>query len=195
MSLALQFVVFLFVVCVASQAALAQKVPDLTAGGERDANHDWTLGATGMRGWLYAASADTSLSRQILITAVAKGSPADGVLEKGDVITGVFGELFEFDARTTFGEALGVAEGADGGLSLLRWRKGESEEVTLKLEVLGDYSATAPYDCPKSKAIFEKGCEALAGRMRKSKNRGNPMIRSLNALALLASEDGEYEDF
>lgn len=187
---AVHFTISLFAVCSSLQA----EAPDLTSGGQRDANHDWTLGATGMRGWLYAASTDTSLSRQILVTAVAKGSPSDGIIQKGDVILGVFGKPFESDSRTAFGKALGVAEAEGGELPLLRWRKGKTEEVTLKLEVLGSYSATAPYDCPKSKAIFEKGCEALAEQMRSSKNRGNPMIRSLNALALLASGDRDYKD-
>jgi hypothetical protein len=188
-----QLIISIFAACGLTQTTLAQKAPDLTAGGQRDENHDWTLGATGMRGWLYAASTDTSLSRQILVTAVAKGSPADGILEKGDVILGVFGKPFESDARTAFGKALGAAEAETGQLPLQFWRKGKTEEVTLKLEVLGAYSATAPYDCPKSKAIFEKGCEALAEQMKNSKNRGNPIIRSLNALALLASGDRKYK--
>ena len=49
--------------------------------------------------------------------------------------------------------------------ALTRWRDGKTEEVVVKLPVLGTYSATAPYDCPKSKRILEQGCEALAKRM------------------------------
>ena len=187
-------VIALIAVCGGLQPAFGQKVPDLTAGGQRDENHDWTLGATGMRGWLYAANTDTSLSRQILVTEVVKDSPAGGVIQKGDVILGVFGKTFDSDARTAFGKALGAAEAETGELPLMRWRRGEVEEVTLELEVMGKYAATAPYDCPKSKAIFEQGCEALAEQMREKGNRGNPMIRSLNALALLASGDRDYKD-
>ncbi len=28
--------------------------PDFTQGGKTDGSHDWTLGATGARGWIYA---------------------------------------------------------------------------------------------------------------------------------------------
>ena len=67
--------------------------PDLTQGGKPDNEHRWTLGATGARGWVwsrYVAGGSQNLdARQILVTDVAKGSPADGVLENGDVVTGL----------------------------------------------------------------------------------------------------------
>lgn len=64
----------------------------------------------------------------------------------------------------------------------------------VKLPVLGSYSATAPYDCPKSKRILEDGCKALAERMERDDyaRRQNPITRSLNALALLASGEKQY---
>ena len=62
----------------------------------------------------------------------------------------------------------------------------------MKLPVLGTYSATAPYDCPKSKRILEQGCKALARRIADPSYRQNPITRSLNALALLASGNPEY---
>lgn len=168
--------------------------PDLTAGGKRDKHHDWNLGPTGARGWIHAHKVDTSRSRQILVTAVAGNSPASKVLKKDDVILGTFGKPFGSDARTAFGMAISAAEEESGELPLMRWRDGKTEEVTIILPVLGKYSATAPYDCLKSKAIFENGCEALAKQMRTSENRGNPIIRSLNALALLASGEEKYMD-
>ena len=64
--------------------------PDLTQGGKRDECHDWLLGPTGARGWVsYRREDQTAESRQILVTAVAAGSPADGVLRINDVILGV----------------------------------------------------------------------------------------------------------
>ncbi len=100
---------------------------------------------------------------------------------------------FSADARISLAKAITAAEAADGKLSLIRWRKGKREPVTLQLEVLGAYSPTAPYDCPKSRQIFERGCAALAERMRQNPDkRGNPIQRSLNALALLASGDETY---
>ena len=90
----------------------------------------------------------TSDARQIAITKVEKGSPADGVLAVGDVILGVGGKPFSYDPRTEMGKALTLAESeaGQGNLSLTRWRAGSSAEVVVKLPVLGTYSATAPYD-------------------------------------------------
>jgi hypothetical protein len=170
--------------------------PDFTKGDSipEGANHDWNLGATGARGWIYSDKMVTSDARQILITEVAKGSPAEGVLKEKDVILGVFGKPFSYDPRTEFGRALTRAESEkdQGVLSLLRWRNGKTETITLKLPVLGKYSKTAPYDCPKSKAIFEQGCEVLVERIKAPGYRANPITRSLNALALLASGNGKY---
>ena len=66
--------------------------------------------------------------------------------------------------------------------------------VEMKLVPLGSYSATAPYDCGKSRRILESGCASLARRMRDEKYgvSMNAIPRSQNALALLASGDKEY---
>ena len=173
-------------------------LPDFTKGDPipEGFTHDWTLGATGARGWIYSDKLVTSDARQIRITGVAKGSPADGLLTVGDIILGAGGKPFSYDSRVEFGKALTVAESAEGkgGLRLTRWRDGKTEEVIVKLPVMGDYSATAPYDCPKSRLILEQGCMALAKRMKQSgyAKTQNPVTRSLNALALLASGNKEY---
>jgi len=170
--------------------------PDFTKGDAipEGANHDWTLGATGARGWMYSDALVTTDARQIRITTVDKNSPADGVLAVGDVILGVAGKRFSYDPRTEMGKALTEAEteAGRGALSLLRWRGGRTETVTVKLPVLGTYSATAPYDCPKSKRIIEQGCEALAKRVAARSYRQNPITRSLNALALLAGGNPKH---
>jgi hypothetical protein len=171
-------------------------VPDFTQDDAipEGATHDWTLGATGARGWMYSHKLETSEARQIYVTKVAQGSPAHGVLQQGDVILGVSGHPFSYDPRTEFGKALTEAESEAGGgdLSLTRWRDGKTETVVVKLPVLGTYSATAPYDCPKSKRILEQGCKALAERVAAPDYRQNPITRSLNALALLASGNRDY---
>lgn len=173
-----------------------QDPPDLTRGGEIPAkhNHDWNLGATGARGWMYGEKMMTDRARQIAVTEVVADSPADGVLEIGDVILGVNGKEFSVDPRTEFGKALTHAESKEGRgkLSLTRWRKGKTKEVTIKLPVLGSYSAQAPYQCHKSERILEIGCKALAERMEASAYNPNPIPRSLNALALLASGNMKY---
>ena len=171
-------------------------IPDFTKGESIPANakHDWNLGATGARGWMFCDKMVTSDARQIAITKVEAGSPADGMLAVGDVLLGVGGKVFSYDPRTELGQALTLAETTAGGgtLRLTRWRAGQTEEIALKLAVLGNYSATAPFDCPKSKRILELGCEALAKRILAPGYKPDPIPRSLNALALLASGNPKY---
>jgi len=90
--------------------------PDFTKGDSipEGATHDWNLGATGMRGWMYSNQMSTEDARQILVTKVDEGSPADGALAVGDVILGVGGKPFEFDPRVEFGRALTAAEAEAG---------------------------------------------------------------------------------
>jgi hypothetical protein len=172
-------------------------MPDFTKGDAipAGAKHDWNLGPTGMRGWMFCDKLVTTDARQISITRVDKGSPADGVFLVGDAILGVGGRRFSHDPRTEFGKAVTTAESEPGGgrLTLTRWRAGQSEEVVMKLPVLGSYSATAPYQCPKSTRILEQGCKALAAKVAEpSYGRQDPITRSLNSLALLASGDPAY---
>ncbi len=164
--------------------------PDFTQGGKKDASHDWLLGPTGARGWMFFRHEDlTAASRQILITLVDKGSPADGIIQVNDVVLGVFGQPFTDDARRSFGHAITAAEEKTGILPLTLWRDGKTFDVELKLQVLGAYSATAPYDCPKSKAIFEQGCRLIAEKGLEKAD----IPDDLNALALLASGDKKYD--
>ncbi len=172
--------------------------PDFTKGEAipDGATKDWNLGATGARGWMFCDQLETLKARQIRITKVGKNTPADGVLQVGDVILGIGQQPFSHDPRVEFGKALTAAESDAGAgkLALLCWRNGTTQNITVQVPVLGSYSATAPFDCPKSKRIFEQGCEALAARMAQPDySRGmNPVSRSLNGLALLASGDPKY---
>ena len=167
--------------------------PDFTKGGKvpTGVSHFWNLGATGARGWMYSDKLCTTDARQIAVIEVAKGSPAAGLLVKGDAILGVGGNPFSYDPRTEFGKALTLAE-ASGKLSLIRWRGGKQSHVVVKMPVLGTYSATAPFNCPKSKRLLEDGCEALAKRIADPKYRVGTIPRCLNGLALLASGNRKY---
>ena len=180
-----------------ARSAEPRVIPDFTKGDAipAKANHDWNLGATGLRGWMHCDTLVTSDARQIVITTVVPDSPADGVIAVGDVVLGVGDEPFSVDPRMEMGRALTAAETEAGGgtLRLMRWRAGRTDVVALKLPVIGSYSPTAPFDCPKSRRILEQGCKALAARMGDA-GYGNqdPIPRSLNALALLASGDAAY---
>ncbi len=172
-------------------------IPDFTKGAKIPTNsrHDWNLGPTGLRGWIYCDALVTTDARQILVTKVDKVSPAAAIFQVGDVILGVGGKPFSFDPRTEFGKAITMAESKTGGgkLALTRWRAGKSDEVVLNLRVLGSYGATAPFDCDKSKLLLDQGCKELAARMSQPDYTEMDAIpRSLNALALLASGKPEH---
>ena len=184
----------------ASAAAPLKLPPDLTLGETNgvDRKGTYNLGATGLRGWIYLKPAThfdglqgrtTAPSRQILVTHVGAKSPADGVMQVDDVILGVGGKLFTDDARKSIAVAIQDAEKESnrGVLKLTRWRAGKTDEVQLKLRVMGAYTETAPYDCPKSKLIFEEVCQALAKESLPENWHG-----AISGLALLAA--GRAED-
>ncbi len=189
------------VVLVGSPAVAAEPPktpPDLTL--DRSVNRELTynLGATGLRGWIYTRPANyfesqqgrtTTASRQILVTHVGAKSPADGVLQVDDVILGVGGKPFADDARKSLGLAIQEAEKAanNGLLTLTRWRAGKTEDVQLKLRVMGTYAETAPYNCPKSKLIFDEACRVLEKEPLRDDWTG-----AINGLALLATGNPDY---
>lgn len=187
------------VVCNLSVAAEPSKTPpDLTQDRKVDRELTYNLGATGLRGWIHSRPAThfdglqgrtTAASRQILVTHVGAKSPADGVLQVDDVILGVGGQPFQDDARKSFAAAIQEAEKeANAGiLKLTRWRAGKTKEVQLKLRVMGTYSATAPYNCPKSTKIFEEACGALEKEPLPANWHG-----AINGLALLATGNAAY---
>jgi hypothetical protein len=183
------------VTALAAGKAAAMVMPDFTKGDAipAGARHDWNLGPTGLRGWMFCDKLVTTDARQVFITKVDPGSPAAGIIAVGDVLLGAGGGMFSLDPRTELGKAITRAESPAGGgkLALTRWRAGVTEEVVVKLPVLGSYSATAPHDCAKSKRIFEQGVEELATRIQDPvyPKKQNPITRSLNALALLAGGD------
>ncbi len=183
----------LLAVPAAAHAGDKPPVPDLTKGGQPDKTHDWTLGPTGARGWVWGWRGHTTDARQVLVTSVAAGSPSDGILQKGDVLLGVDGKPFDGDARILLARAITAAEAEanQGKLRLVRWREGRTDHVEVKLAVLGAYADTAPYDCPKSKRVLALGCQAVAKQGFKDR-RGNLQVsiaNDLNALLLLASGD------
>lgn len=179
-------------------AAPSPVPPDLTVSNTIDRKLTYNLGATGLRGWIYTKPAvyldsvqgrTTTASRQILVTHVGAKSPAEGVMKVDDVILGAGGNLFTDDARKSIAVAIQEAEKeVNGGiLKLTRWRAGKTEEVQLKLGVMGTYSDTAPYDCPKSKLILDGACQAL-----EKEPLNQDWAGAVNGLALLATGKPEY---
>lgn len=163
-------------------------VTDLLKGEEPFEKYDFNVGSTGFRGWVFHRGIDSSESRQILVKRVDKGSPADGILEAGDVILGADGtgkdpQPFKKDARRTIADAITTAEARNPAtLKLLRWRKGETTTITLTLKTLGAYSDTAPYSCEKSRTILNRCARAFY-------EANDPGTWSLGLFVLLAVND------
>jgi HEAT repeat protein len=172
--------------------------PDLTKNNTIDRGATYNLGATGLRGWIYTKAANdldsqqgrtTTASRQVLVTHVGKNSPAEGIIRVDDVILGVAGKPFIDDARKSIAFAIQEAEVEEskGILKLTIWRKGKIYDFSIKLKVMGRYAATAPFNCNKSKLIFDNACKILEKEPLEPDWSG-----AVNALALLATGDVKY---
>ena len=189
-------------------AEKAVSAPDLTVGASRhavDRKFTYNLGPTGMRGWIWTQwstyNSDTSTADkpwQILVTSVGKDTPASaaGILPN-DVILGAQAgggavPLFTKDARKSFGLAIGDAEAANGMLKLLINREGVSTNQTytlqLKLTNLA-YSATAPYNCPKSARLLNDAVKVISNRPFNLSSIANPVL-GLAKLAAGMTHDG-----
>ena len=181
---------------IAQEQPTPDSPPDLTKTIDFERTGEYYLGPTGAKGWLFVNTRFmTDEARQILITEVQEGSPAEGVLEVGDVILGIGDAYFDSDARKCFGRAIDEAEKKEnqGALKLLRWRpvpdaptrQGKEQVVEIPLPVMGTYSDTAPYDCPKTEKILDDALQILAAREDWS-------IFGIQALAFLATGEEKY---
>ncbi|MBJ7255935.1 MAG: HEAT repeat domain-containing protein, partial [Akkermansiaceae bacterium] len=181
---------------------------DLTAGSNLSTiDRTWTynLGPTGMRGWIDNGWSETAeqdghtafAPYQILVTTVAAGTPAAGVLATDDVILGASAgtgavPLFTSDERKSLGWAIGAAEASNGILNFKRWRAGVITDVSITLPVMGAYSDTAPYNCPKSALVMANAANSLKQKIDTSGWGGNDGRGAISALALLATGDSAY---
>lgn len=174
------------------------EVPDLTKSTQVDTERTYNLGATGMRGWIFTKAPTnldaqqgrtTVLARQILVTHVGAKSPADGVMRVGDVIVGVDAKPFDDDARKRIAAAIQRAEtnAAKGDLNLLVWREGKTQDIRLKLRVMGEYDVQNPLASAKAKLIFEEACRALA-----KEGIADDWAGPVSGLAMLASGRDEF---
>ncbi len=174
------------------------EVPDLTKGAHVDIEKTYNLGATGMRGWIFTKAPTnldaqqgrtTVLARQILVTHVGAKSPADGVMRVGDVIVGVDAKPFDNDARKLIAAAIQRAETneAQGDLNLLVWREGKTQDIRLKLRVMGEYDPQNPLASAKARLIFDEACQALA-----NEGIADDWAGPVSGLAMLASGRDEF---
>lgn len=211
------FAALLLIIC-AGTAQAASPNPDLTAAGAIAAlkvdtassplyTETYNLGATGMRGWIYIGGGNgadgtiTVSSRQILVTVAS--APANAVMAVDDVILGAMAgsdgtvPLFTSDARKAFGAAITEAEkNGAGTLRVKRWRAGVTTDVNIPMTIMGDYTDTAPYSCPKSALILANARASLVSQLVANANfLTKDWAGAISALALLGGvppEDPNY---
>jgi len=142
------------------------------------------IGPTGISGLYQPKWPKTP--KEIKVTEIEKGSPASGTeLKPGDLIVGFGKEMFKKNPLWHLAEAIEKAESSDGSMPLLLK---SGKEVNIKLDPIGAYSSTAPYDCPKSNKIITRAAEALL----KSKSGGGATKTHL--LGLMATGEKKYID-
>jgi len=136
----------------------------------------------------------------LFVHFVDQGSPADGKVLFGDYIYGVNGEEFGVNADDKyrqFAAAITQAETKEAGgkLVLNIRRKGQDVSVELKLDMIGSFSSTTPYNCQKSEKIVDLAEKWIAQRHRPASgpagNTGGPFHGDL--FFLMASGKPEYQ--
>ncbi|MFC1805357.1 DUF6288 domain-containing protein [Planctomycetota bacterium] len=165
-----------------SHKILGLLIASVLSSGTAHARHyehkEHHLGPTG----LFGVTSPTDIK----ITKVQKGSPADGKIKVGDVIVGAGAAVFKENTRRQLADAIDLAETerAKGALTLTL--KG-GKKVNLQLKVLGTYSDTAPFNCPKTDAIITQTADHLVktGKFGRLK---------IGLLGLLATGERKYID-
>ena len=132
------------------------------------------------------------------VAYIFKNSLGDGKLQIGDVVVGVDGAPFQKDLSVRMGNAINNAEATTGALALQIVRQGKPLTVKFQLPVLGNFSATFPYQCPKTRLIFLQACDYLARHQLAHgswdpQGSGYASTSAFAALALLSSGDEKYQ--
>lgn len=190
-------------------AAIAMLLTTTTTRGGDGPPAEKFLGPTGIFG--------TVGKNDFTVTKVAAGTPAHGKITGKDVIIGVNGKQFEGDVRKAIAAAIVHAETPKGNGVLTLMLRGKprlekapklepepgdddpfalddkkpaipnSHNVTLKLEVLGTYAPTAPYDC----ALTDKLITRAADWSVKTGDYKNGQM-SIGWLGLMATGEQKY---
>ncbi|MHC4248729.1 MAG: DUF6288 domain-containing protein [Planctomycetota bacterium] len=143
------------------------------------------LGPTGLRVSFFGPN--------LVVNSAYRGSPADGKIRNGDYLYAVNGKPFGEDVLKEVAEAITRAETEEGKgiISFDLMRDGRRMTVELQLEVLGTYSSTSPYDCPKTDRIVanaEAFLDDYGGVVP-----GHPAFMNPDAMFLLAAGSPEYQ--
>lgn len=151
-----------------------------------------THGYGNFTGWIGPAGFRTGpFGPNMGVREVKEGSPAFGKLLVGDVIYSANGNMLGDKAWEVIGGAITESETreAEGKLVLGVRRDTKNMDVELTLDVMGTYSPTAPFDCPKTEKIIS-GLEQWVV----DHGAGAGFLNS-DALFMLASGDPEMQGY
>lgn len=127
---------------------------------------------------------------QIRVDDVEKGSPAEGKLKKGQVITTINGEtLHSIDPRIQLGNMITKAEATDG---VLEFTLKSGSKTTVRIPVMGSYSPTWPLNCPKSEKIIKNFADHIIKESSKPKKEAQVGFCEMGMLFLLSTGDDQY---
>lgn len=139
-------------------------------------------------GWLGPVGIKTGpFGPNMGVREVAAGSPAYGKLFVGDVIYRANGRMLGEEEEMTMSAAITASEAADGKLVLGVHRDGRNLDIELKLEVMGRYSSTSPWNCLKTERIVRNLEEHL---VRKGAPEG---FLTTDAMFLLGAGSPKYQ--
>ena len=148
---------------------------------------EFQMGVTGIILHLTGFSKNTD-GCTVNVLRVEPDSPANGILQAGDVLLEVNGTRLEGkphlwftltpETRHLLGTALTQAEATDGKLTFKLLRSGAAKQVTIEISVLGPYSETWPLNCPKSDTFVKSASAAVRKHLRNADPEANPITES-----------------
>ena len=150
-----------------------------------------TFGYLNFAGWLGPVGIKVGpFGPNMAVRDVLIGSPAEGKLMVGDVIYSANGQMLGSETEHVMSAAITQSETAQaGGQLTLGVRRGKQNiDVELTLEVMGSYSPTAPFNCPKTEKIVADLERWLVKRGGASEN-----FLSSDTLFLLGADNPQYQ--
>ncbi|PXA04796.1 hypothetical protein DDZ13_06415 [Coraliomargarita sinensis] len=150
-----------------------------------------TFGYSNFAGWLGPVGVRVGpFGPNMAVRDVLVDSPAEGKLKVGDVIYSANGHMLGSEAERVMSAAITESETMqrDGKLTLGLRRGDENMEVEVTLEVMGSYSPTAPFNCPKTDKIVAEIEQWLVRRG----GTGNNFLSS-DTLFLLGAGNPEHQ--
>lgn len=163
------------------------------------------LGPTGIR-----ARITQQHPKYLTVKYVFKDSPANDLIHIDDIIVGANGKTMDvahkFGRRGDLGwdgpmvemsKLIEDSQGAGGELALIVWPGGDSsaeKTVTLRIDPIGRFAESWPFDCPRSDKLLTELCDFLVSEYdRTGKFESRPHTHGAAVLALLAANDAKYD--